>query len=60
MVMIGQINLQWRQSHVSLRRGMEICPIRIVLGRAGGADPVHGLTARIDLRDNSLGSMAAS
>ena len=56
--MVGQVHLQGRDRHIAVRGGMKISALGLVLGRAGGANPVHGFTARAHLRNDRLSRMA--
>jgi hypothetical protein len=55
---VGEIDLQRRDGHMALRRGMEVRAFSIVLGRAGAADPIHHLAVRALLGDHPLGGVA--
>ncbi|OQB99423.1 MAG: hypothetical protein BWX79_03139 [Alphaproteobacteria bacterium ADurb.Bin100] len=45
---------------MAVLRGVEIRALGLVQRGAGGADPVHGLATRIDLRDHRLGRVPAA
>ncbi|MDT4878376.1 hypothetical protein FQZ97_1139700 [compost metagenome] len=58
--MVGQVHLQRCAGGVTLQRGVEVGALGVVLGLAGTADPVHGVAARVGLRDHLLGRMATA
>src|SRR6218665_2203293 len=57
-IVVGQIDLQRCDRHMAMRRRVKVRALRIVLGGAGPANPVHGLAARALLHDDALGCMA--
>ena len=57
MVMVGQVHPQRRDGHMAMGCGMEVRALPIVHGRAGSANPVHGLATRVELGDDRFGRM---
>src|SRR6218665_934149 len=53
-IVVGQIDLQRCDRHMAMRRRVKVRALRIVLGGAGPANPVHGLAARALLHDDAL------